>query len=257
MTNPEHLTLTICERRLDVARWPGDPDSKPLVLLHEGLGSIGLWRAFPTQLQAATGRRVVAYSRFGHGQSEPPPKPRTPTFFHDEALEVLRELLSQLAIEEPILVGHSDGGSIALIYAANNPATGVVLMAPHVFVEEMTVEAIRGTRSAFETTDLRSRMSRHHADPDAAFWGWCDVWLDPAFKEWTLDAEARRLTAPTLLIQGAEDPYGTLAQIHRIAAEAPEGANTDLLIVPGGHSPHLEQADAVTQAISEFVARLP
>ena len=230
-----HRTLLIAGRHLDVAEWPGDPEMKPLLLLHEGLGSIGLWRSFPTRLSEKTGRRVIAFSRFGHGQSDPPPTPRTPIFFHDEALEVLPELLMQLAIDVPILVGHSDGGSIALIYAANHPAAGVVLMAPHVFVEEMTVDAIRGTREAYETSDLRSRMARHHADPDAAFWGWCDVWLDPEFKTWNLDTEAARLTAPTLLVQGADDPYGTLEQIDRIAAHAPVAAQR--LVVAGGHSP--------------------
>ena len=181
---------TVEGRRVDAAELPGDPARRPLVLLHEGLGSVALWRGFPVALNEATGRRVVAFSRFGHGRSEPPPRPRTPAFFHEEALDVLPELLPQLDAADPILVGHSDGGSIALIHAAYHPVTGLALIAPHVFVEDFTVEEIRRTRELFDTGGLRERMARHHDDPDAAFWGWCDVWLDPAFARWTLEEEA-------------------------------------------------------------------
>src|SRR6478672_672903 len=193
-------------RRIETLALEGDGARRPLVLLHEGLGSVGLWREFPRQLAAATGRRVVAFSRFGHGRSEPPPGPRTPRFFHEEALDVLPALLPQLDAAEPILVGHSDGASIGLIHAAHHPVTGLVLLAPHVFVEDVTVESIRATREQYLGRELRERMARHHDDPDAAFWGWCDVWLDPAFRSWSLEPEAARLSAPTLLIQGAEDP---------------------------------------------------
>jgi len=210
--------VTAGARRIEAVEWPGDAAKRPLVLLHEGLGSVGLWRGFPAALNEATGRRVLAFSRFGHGRSEPPPGPRTPAFFHEEALEVLPELLPQLHASDPILVGHSDGGSIALIHAAYHPVTAVALIAPHVFVEDVTVQEIRRTRDVYASGDLRARMARHHDDPDAAFFGWCDVWLDPAFREWNIEADARGLTAPALLIQGAEDPYGSLAQIDRIAA---------------------------------------
>jgi len=223
----------------------------PLVLLHEGLGSVGLWREFPAQLQAATGRRVIAFSRFGHGRSAPPARPRTPAFFHEEALEVLPELLAALDVRAPVLVGHSDGASIALIHAAQHPVSAAVLIAPHVFVEEMCVSAIRETREAFLSGGLRERMSRHHDDPDAAFWGWCDVWLDPAFPSWTLEEEAAQLAARTLLVQGSEDPYGSLAQLDRIEALA--SGPVQRCVVSGGHSPHLEHGPEVVERIAIFL----
>ncbi len=240
---------------VEVSDLAGDRGRRALVLLHEGLGSVGLWRGFPQALQAATGRRVLAFSRFGHGSSDPPPRPRTPAFFHEEALDVLPALLAQLDAPEPLLVGHSDGGSIALIHAGRHPVSGLALMAPHVVVEDVTVAAIRVTRREFEQGELRARMARHHADPDAAFRGWCDVWLDPAFRAWSLEADAEAVTAPTLLIQGADDPYGTLDQLDRIEARV-RGPVTRL-VVAGGHSPHLEQPEAVVAAIAEFAAALP
>ncbi|MHB8691531.1 MAG: alpha/beta fold hydrolase [Solirubrobacteraceae bacterium] len=226
----------------------------PLVLLHEGLGSVGLWRSFPRKLRERTGRRLIAFSRYGHGASGPAPRPRSPAFFHEEALDVLPELLAATGAQEPILVGHSDGASIALIHAAVYRVSALVLLAPHVVVEQITVNAIRQTRDAFLSGDLRDRMAARHADPDAAFWGWCDVWLDPAFRDWNLEAEAARVSAPTLLIQGADDPYGTLEQIDRIEARA--GGPVERLVLPGGHSPHLEHGDDVAGAIASFVDRV-
>ena len=255
MTAVGARAVTVGGRRIEAAELAGDPARRPLVLLHEGLGSVALWRDFPQRLQAATGRRVLAFSRFGHRRSEPPPAPRTPAFFHEEALDVLPELLAQLDAAEPLLVGHSDGGSIALIHAGRHPVAGLALLAPHVVVEEVTVEAIRQTRAAYVDDGLRDRMARHHDDPDAAFWGWCDVWLDPAFRSWSLESDAERVDAPTLLIQGADDPYGTLDQLERI--EARVRGPVERLVVPGGHSPHLEQPDAVVAAIAAFAGRLP
>ena len=243
--------MTIGSRRLEVVELPGSEGEPPLVLLHEGLGSARLWRSFPEDLQAATGRRVLAFSRYGHGRSEPPPQPRTPAFFHAEALEVLPEVLAQLEAEKPVLVGHSDGASIALIHAGHHRVTALALLAPHVFVEDVTVEAIRETRRSFLEGDLRERMSRHHDDVDAAFWGWCDVWLDPEFRAWSLEADAERVTAPTLLIQGEDDPYGTLDQLDRI--EARVRGPVQRLVVPGGHSPHLEAPAEVVAAIAAFI----
>jgi pimeloyl-ACP methyl ester carboxylesterase len=228
-----------------------DPPTPPLVLLHEGLGSVGLWRHFPSQLQAATGRRLIAFSRYGHGHSAPPARARTPAFFHEEALEVLPELLSALEVTDPVLVGHSDGASIGLVYAAHHPVTALVLLAPHVFVENICVRAIRGTRETFLEGGLRRRMARHHDDPDAAFWGWCSVWLDPAFLRWNLEEETGMLQAPTLLIQGAQDPYGTLAQLDRIEARA--HGPVQRLVLEGGHSPHLEHGPQVADAIAAFL----
>jgi pimeloyl-ACP methyl ester carboxylesterase len=230
---------------------PGTSDGAPLVLLHEGLGSVGLWREFPAQLQAATGRRLIAFSRYGHGHSAPPLQPRTPAFFHEEALEVLPELLAALDVSEPVLVGHSDGASIGLIHAAHHPVTAIVLLAPHVFVEQICVTAIQDTRQTFINGDLRERMARHHDDPNAAFWGWCDVWLDPAFPRWSLEEEAGMLRAPALLIQGAEDPYGTLAQLDRIEARA--RGPVQRLVLSGGHSPHLDHGPEVADAVAAFL----
>jgi pimeloyl-ACP methyl ester carboxylesterase len=237
---------------LDLPGTNPSPPLPPLVLLHEGLGSVGLWREFPDQLRAATGRRLIAFSRYGHGRSATPPEPRTPAFFHSEALEVLPGLLSALGVSDPVLIGHSDGASIGLIHAADYPVSALVLLAPHVFVEEICVTAIRGTREAFERGELRARMARHHDDPDAAFRGWCDVWLDPAFEQWNLEEEAARLQAPALLIQGADDPYGTLEQLDRIEARA--RGPVQRLVLPGGHSPHLEHGPRVADAVAAFLA---
>jgi pimeloyl-ACP methyl ester carboxylesterase len=246
---------TVDGRRLEVTDRAGDSARRALVLLHEGLGSVGLWRDFPAQLHDATGRRVIAFSRFGHGGSDPPRAPRTPAFFHEEGLEVLPALLAQLAAPEPILVGHSDGASIAIVHAAHHAVTGLALLAPHVVVEDITVDAIRETSRQFEEGDLRARMARHHDDPDAAFRGWCDVWLDPAFRAWSIEDEAAAVSAPTLLVQGADDPYGTLDQLDRI--EVRVRGPVRRLVVPGGHSPHLEEPDAVVEAIAAFANELP
>jgi pimeloyl-ACP methyl ester carboxylesterase len=239
-------------REVEVAQWRGDALARPLVLLHEGLGSVGLWRGFPAALAAATGRRVIAYSRFGHGRSALPPRPRTPAFFHEEALEVLPALLDGLGIEQPLLVGHSDGASIALVHAGRHAVEGLVLMAPHVFVEDVTVAGIRATREEFERGGLRERMARHHDDPEAAFRGWCDVWLDPAFRAWSLEPDAALVDCPVLLIQGADDEYASLEQLDRI--EAAVRGPVERVVVPGGHSPHLEQPEAVLAAISRASA---
>jgi pimeloyl-ACP methyl ester carboxylesterase len=242
--------------RIEAVELAGDPDRRPLVLLHEGLGSVGLWRDFPAALQAATGRRVLAFSRHGHGRSEPPRRPRTPAFFHEEALDVLPALLPRLDAGAPILVGHSDGASIALIHAAYHQVTGLALIAPHVVVEDVTIEAIRATRERYDRGGLRERMARHHDDPDAAFRGWCDVWLDPAFRAWSIESEAQGVTAPVLLVQGSADPYGTVDQIDRIQARV-RGRAERLVVEGAGHSPHLEQPEAVLRAIAAFSARLP
>jgi pimeloyl-ACP methyl ester carboxylesterase len=244
--------LELAGGSVEVLEMPGGAPA--LVLLHEGLGSVGLWRDFPQRLQSLTGRRLIAFSRFGHGGSDPPANPRTPAFFHDEALDVLPELLDALEVERPVLVGHSDGASIAIIHAAARPVARLVLLAPHVFVEEVTLQAIRETRSTFTDGDLRERMARHHGHPDAAFYGWCDVWLDPTFASWNLDDETRRLTAPAMLVQGADDAYGSLAQIDRI--EAMSSGACERLVLPGGHSPHLEHPETVAAAVADFVTAL-
>jgi pimeloyl-ACP methyl ester carboxylesterase len=247
--------VTIAGRQIDTFDIPGDNSLPAIVMLHEGLGSIDLWRTFPTGLNRATGRSVIAFSRFGHGRSQTSPwEPDVTGFHHREALLLLPELLHELGVQAPLLVGHSDGASIALIHAAQHPVVGLGLLAPHAFVEELTLASIRQTRTDYVEADLRRRMARHHDDVDAAFWGWCDMWLDPAFAAWNLEADAARVTAPTLLIQGADDPYGTLEQIDRI--EAALAGPATRLVVSGGHSPHLEHPAEVTTAMARFALTL-
>jgi len=244
-------TLALPTGGLELLELPGDPDKPALVLLHEGLGSVGLWRGFPERLADATGRRTVAFSRFGHGQSDAPPRPRTPSFMHEEALEVLPDLLARLNLRAPILIGHSDGASIALIYAAHHSVSGVVAIAPHVFVEEMCLAEIRRARDTYTQTDLRERMARHHRDPDAAFFGWNDVWLDPEFPNWSIIDELERVDCPLLLIQGERDQYGTMAQldtIERLAAGPVCRVHLDCQ-----HSPPTELPAETVDAITQFV----
>jgi pimeloyl-ACP methyl ester carboxylesterase len=254
MTRLASSHIALADGALEVLDIPGSPELAPLVLLHEGLGSVGLWRSFPVALHEATGRRLIAFSRYGHGRSGRPRAPRTPAFFEGEALDVLPALLGALRAREPVLVGHSDGGSIALIHAARHEVSALVLLAPHVFVEDVTVDAIRETRDEYVNGALRERMARHHVDPDAAFRGWCDVWLDPEFRSWDLGEYASRLTVPTLLIQGADDPYGSLEQLDRVEAAAP--GTVRRLVLPGGHSPHLEHEQEVVRAASDFLTEL-
>ena len=237
--------------RLELLDIAGDPRQAPLVLMHEGLGSVGLWRGFPEALARATGRRTVAFSRHGHGRSDPPPRPRTPAFMHEEALEVLPELLLALEIHDPVLVGHSDGASIALIYAAHHPVQAVVAIAPHVFVEDICLTEIRQARDAYTDGGLRERLARHHRDPDAAFFGWNDVWLDPAFPKWNITGELERIACPVLLIQGEHDQYGTMAQLDAI--ENRVGGPVQRVHLDCQHSPPTELPDETVAAVAEFV----
>lgn len=238
-------------RFLEVLDRDGDPALPAVVLLHEGLGSVGLWRDFPAQLADATGARLVAYSRFGHGASDPSPRPRTPRFMHEEALEVLPALLDALGVEDPILVGHSDGASIALIHAASHPVRAVVATAPHVFVEELGLDEIRKARTAYETGGLRERMARHHRDPDAAFYGWNDVWLHPDFPRWSIEDVLPEIDCPLLLIQGTEDQYGTMEQLDRI--EAAVAGPVERLHLACRHAPHLEAPEETLAATAGFI----
>jgi len=227
----------------------------PLVFLHEGLGSVGLWRDVPARVHAATGSRLtLAYSRHGYGRSAPSPLPRPVTYMHQEADVVLPRLLARLGVACPLLVGHSDGASIALLYAgAGNPVSGLVLIAPHVFVEDVSIKAIEAARISFETTDLRERMARHHDDADATFRGWNEAWLDPAFRAWNIEDRLGVIDCPVLLVQGDVDPYGTTAQLDAI--EAGVTGPTRRVLLPGvGHAPHLERADTTIEAIARFVA---
>ena len=240
----------------------------PLVFLHEGLGSVAMWRDWPARLCAATGRAGWVYSRRGYGQSSPVPDVRgtprqdaqgrrigrlLPDYLHHEALVVLPALLQRLGVAQPVLVGPSDGGTIALIHAAHHPVAACVVMAPHVMVEAVALQGIARTRDAFTTGGLRQRLSRYHADVDCAFWQWCDAWLGESIRGFDIRDEIRRIRAPLLAIQGVDDEYATLAQIRDIQAAVPRA---ELLELPDcGHSPFKDQPDAVDEAIAGFLRR--
>lgn len=247
------LTVHIDGRAIEYRMVPGDALKLPtLVFLHEGLGSVGLWRDFPDKVAHRLGARTLVYSRFGYGGSDGLLARREPAFMHTEALEVLPKLLAQLGIEAPLLVGHSDGASIALIHAAHHKVSGVAVLAPHVFVEEICVEAIAKVRATYEKSGLKQRLAKYHTRVDDAFLGWADVWLDPRFRAWSIEALLPRITAPMLLIQGEQDEYGTLAQLDRIEAGA-RAPVTRLVLEKCGHSPHRDQEQAVADAIVAFV----
>lgn len=247
---------------LEVQRLPPQPGAPraPIVFLHEGLGSVAMWRDWPASVCASTGRAGFVYSRRGYGLSDPVPDVRgagrlTPDYMHREAREVLPALLAALGVDRPVLLGHSDGGSIALLYAADFPVTACAVMAPHVIVEDLSVRSIEEARVAYETGGLRDRLQRYHADVDCAFWQWNDIWLDPAFRAFDIRAECRRIEAPVLAMQGVEDPYGTLRQIEEIAPTL--GPLERRVLQQCGHSPHRDQPDASRQAIVDFLAPLP
>ncbi len=229
-------------------------DGPPLVFLHEGLGSVGLWRGVPAAVAAATGRTVLTYSRFGYGCSDPVALPRPVRYMHDEALTVLPQLLDALDLHRPVLVGHSDGASIALIHtgARARPVTAAALLAPHVIVEDETIAGIAAARQAYLGSDLRARLGRWHRDVDTAFWGWNDVWLSPEFRGWDVRGYLPTITEPTLILQGEADSYGTWAQVEAIRSGV--SGQCDAVKLPGaGHSLHLERRDEVVAALTDFV----
>jgi pimeloyl-ACP methyl ester carboxylesterase len=242
-------------RKLEVERIAG-PSGRTLVFLHEGLGSVAMWRDFPRKAAAAAGCAAVVYSRYGYGQSEALRGPHGTDYMHREALEALPELLAKLGIREPVLVGHSDGGSIALIHAAAHPEVqGVVAMAPHVFVEDLSVRSIAEARTAFETTDLAQKLGRYHSDAAKTFRGWNDIWLHPEFRAWNIEECLPRIRCPVLAIQGFDDEYGTMAQLDAIAKQT--GGPVELLrLADCRHSPHRDQPGVVIEALSRFVDRL-
>ncbi len=254
-------TLDVGGRRIEAA-WHGpdsDTDSGPaLVLLHEGLGCVSMWRDFPARLAAATGLRTLVFSRFGYGRSDPVALPRPLTYMHEEGLEVLPRVLAAAGVGEHILVGHSDGASIAIVYAGGTPAAGLrglVLEAPHVFCEEVSVQSIAAAKTAYEATGLREKLRRHHGDNvDVAFWGWNRAWLDPGFRDWNLEEYLPAIAVPTLVIQGEDDEYGTVAQVEAVTRQVP-GARARLLPACG-HSPHRDQPERTLEAIAEFAGGL-
>jgi pimeloyl-ACP methyl ester carboxylesterase len=261
--------------RLEVAHIPGAAHRKPLVFLHEGLGSVAMWqqrgRHWPAELCAATGRAGWLYSRRGYGQSDPVADVRgiprwhgewhigrhEPDYMHHEALRVLPAVLKALDVTEPVLIGHSDGATIALLHASRHPVAACVAMAPHVFIEDIALKAIAQAKTLYESdpAGFRERLSRYHRDVDNAFWQWNDVWLSPGFRSFDIREACRAIPSPLLLAQGLNDEYGTLAQLDEISKAAPHAQRLEL--ADCGHSPHRDQPDALTQALVNFLAPEP
>jgi pimeloyl-ACP methyl ester carboxylesterase len=252
-------TIAIGTVQLEVARIAAAAGAQraPIVFRHEGLGSVAMWRDWPAQLCAASGRAGLVYSRRGYGWSEPVADVRgagrlAPDYMHREALDVLPQLLSKAGLDRPVLLGHSDGGSIALIHAAHHAAAACVVMAPHVIVEDVSVRAIAQAREAYETGDLRERLCRYHADVDGAFWQWNDIWLNEAFRAFDIRPDCRAIRSPVLAIQGIDDPYGTPRQIDEIAPTL--GRFEQHLLPACGHSPQRDQPEVATDLITRFLA---
>jgi pimeloyl-ACP methyl ester carboxylesterase len=260
VTGEDCAFIAVAGQRLECRRCgEARSDGLGLILLHEGLGSVSLWRDFPDRLAVATGLPVLVYSRAGYGRSSPVPLPRPLSYMHDEARDVLPGVIAASGFSRPLLVGHSDGASIAAIHAGSNPApglAGLVLMAPHFFVEDVSVESIAEARQAYETGDLRERLRRHHGDNvDVAFYGWNGAWLDPAARQWDITEYLPHIRVPALLIQGEGDEYGTLAHIET-AERLMTGPVERLVLADCGHSPQRDQPEKTIAAIARFVGNL-
>ncbi len=272
LQSPSPQLLEISGVRLEVARilpLEFNPARPPLVFLHEGLGSVAMWRDWPAQLCAASGRAGWVYSRRGYGQSAAIPDVRgagrlRADYLHEEAWTVLPALLRALKINKPVLVGHSDGGSIALLHASRFDVAACVVMAPHVIVEDISIASIEAARAAFETGDLRARLARYHADVDCAFWQWNDIWLSDEFRSFDIRDNCRDISAPLLAVQGFDDPYGSMRQIDEIANVMKQSGrwvsgnkrNQLLKLEQCGHSPHRDQPEAMTRLMAAFLAGL-
>ena len=243
-------------RRLETAWIPQQIESAPaIVLLHEGLGSVAHWRDFPDRLAERTGCGVLVYSRYGYGGSDPLAEKRQPDYMHHEAETVLPELLARVGLAKPMLLGHSDGASIAIIFAGTYPeaARALILEAPHVFVEEVSLESIARAKTLYETTDLGRKLGRYHAHPDETFWGWNDIWLDPRFRSWNIEKYLNTICCPALVIQGEDDEYGTARQWQAIQARARQ---TEVFVVANcGHAPHRDQPEATLGKIDDFLRK--
>lgn len=253
-------TLTVGGRKIEAAWFGPAPDrAATLVLLHEGLGCVGMWRDFPERLARQTGYGVLVYSRFGYGKSDPAPLPRPLSYMHDEALDVLRGVLDAAGVRKAVLVGHSDGASIAAIYAGGAQdfrVRGLVLIAPHFFVEDISVRSIAAAKQAYESGDLRARLAKYHGkNVDNAFRGWNDAWLDPAFRHWNIEDFIATIRVPMLLIQGAQDEYGTLKQLETAEREA--YCPVELTIMENcGHAPQAVRPEETVAVIDAFLKRL-
>jgi pimeloyl-ACP methyl ester carboxylesterase len=245
-------------KRLEAVRIePRHSHIPTIVMLHEGLGSVSHWKDFPSHLAEETGAGVFAYSRYGHGNSEPLRQPRLPSYMHHEAKVVLPEILDKARIERPVLLGHSDGASIAILYAGlfpDSPA-GLILEAPHVFVEDVTVSSIAQAKVLYSGTDLAQRLGRYHANVDSLFWGWTNIWLDPGFRTWNIEAFLDLIRCPVLVLQGSQDEYGTAAQIDAIRSRIPSASA--ILLENCKHAPHRDQCEATLSAIRRFLRTLP
>jgi pimeloyl-ACP methyl ester carboxylesterase len=233
---------------------PRPAEAPTLVLLHEGLGCVGLWGDFPDKLQQATGAGVFVYSRAGYGQSSPVKLPRPLTYMHDEARETLPALLDAIGFRDGVLIGHSDGASIAAIYAGTHQdhrLDGLVLIAPHFVVEDVSITSIRAAKTAYETTDLRTKLARWHKDPDNAFRGWNGAWLDPDFRKWHLTEELAYIRVPILIVQGEDDQYGTVKQIEYAKQEC--YCPVEVALLPGvKHSPQREAPEVTLKIVADF-----
>ncbi len=251
----QHLVLE--GRRVEYRDVPATAAGRPvLVLLHEGLGSASMWGKFPERLAEATGCRVLVPSRAGYGQSEPYPEPRNARYQHREGEEALPVLLAALGVVRPVVIGHSDGGTMALLYAAAHPDAplGIALMAPHEFIEEETLAGIRAAGEVWRTTEWPARLARHHADAARVFREWHDIWLSPEYRHWNIVDRLPHITCPILAIQGVDDEYASLRQIEVIAEQVP---GTRLLALPDcGHSPHRDQPAALLAALADFINTL-
>ena len=252
--------LTVNGKQLEVA-WhgPSPEDAPTLVFLHEGLGCVTMWRDFPAKLADATGCGALIYSRLGYGRSDPCQLPRPVRFMHDEGLDVLPQLLVVAGIRECILIGHSDGGSIAIVYAGGTPAPplrGLITEAAHVFCEALTRQSIRSAKDAFLNGDLRAKLKKYHqSNTDCAFWGWNGAWLHPDFVDWNLEEYLPGIRVPMLAIQGEDDEYGTPDQVDAIARQA--GAGVQVLMLPDcGHSPHKNQEAATFEAMNSYIQKI-
>jgi len=238
--------------------WYGPPprDAATLVFLHEGLGSIAQWRNFPAEVCSRLGCGGLVYNRCGHGRSDALTAPRTLDFMHEEATSVLPRLLDTFEIRRPVLVGHSDGASIALIYAGSvGDPCALVLEAPHVFVEEMTVTRIAQLRDIYRTTDLRTKLARHHPNVDALFQCWTDVWLRPEFRRWNIESYLPKVRCPTVVIQGRQDEYGTDHQVS-VVTSAVAGRCEGIILDRCGHAPHIDQRAMVADIVTQFIRQL-
>lgn len=248
--------ITVKGLKLEYHDHPATAEHAPtLMLLHEGLGSVAMWRHFPEKLAVRTGCRVIVWSRAGYGGSEPYAEPRTPRYMHREGEEMLPALVAALGIDQPILIGHSDGGSIALICAGAHPELplAVAVMAPHEFVEEETLAGIRAARHVWQETDWPHKLARYHRDAPRVFSDWNDCWLSPAFRDWNIEEYLPKIACPVLAIQGEDDEYATMRQIDVIADKVP---GTQLLkLAKCGHSPQRDQEAAVLDALAAFVSR--